>query len=438
VTGEAKASQRAFYFPFGFAHRTARTGMPHIRLDDKEIELSVGEMRIGSGDDTQVRLDAGPERGTLAIIIVDPSGTVTVRRVSAGATILVNGVALGAEPAPLLHGDRIEVAGRQLRFSDDRKAGRTVVMPAFNASEPTAVVARRLHVNATGGRLVSLVDGREYGVPTAGLRIGRDAGSDIVVPGNDVSRNHAELSLGPSGYVVRDVSANGVYVNGARTGDAQPLRRGDVIRIGSEEFRFYADAVEEREAEPETRRPVPEAPPAEVVSRVQPTLATLEVVNEGATKGTIYSIRAPLAHIGRGQHNDVIIPDDSVSDSHAKMLRRDSAWFVVDMESTNGTYVAGRRVSGEQPLGTTAAVRFGGVKVIFRSAPEHVDADGGTRVIVGFRPSDQQRAPVARPHVAARQAETGDSTRASRISPLVWIAAAVAIGATVLLVIQDR
>ena len=41
------------------------------------------------------------------------------------------GVVLGAESAPLLHGDRIEVAGRQLRFSDDRKAGSTVVVPAF-------------------------------------------------------------------------------------------------------------------------------------------------------------------------------------------------------------------------------------------------------------------------------------------------------------------
>ena len=88
--------------------------------------------------------------------------------------------------------------------------------------------------------------------------------------------------------------------------------------------------------------------------------------------------------------------------------------------------------------GATAAVRFGGVKVIFRSEPEIVDADGGTRVIVGFKPSDQQRAPVARPIVATRQAEASDSTRDAKVSPLVWIAAAVAIGATVLLVIQDR
>ena len=58
------------------------------------------------------------------------------------------------------------------------------------------------------------------------------------MPGNDVSRHHAELSVSASGYFLRDLSANGVFVNGARAGDAHPLRRGDVIRIGTEEFRF--------------------------------------------------------------------------------------------------------------------------------------------------------------------------------------------------------
>jgi pSer/pThr/pTyr-binding forkhead associated (FHA) protein len=408
--------------------------MPHIRLDDNEIELSVGEMRIGTGDEAQVQLDAGPEKGTLAIIIVDPRGTATVRRVSPGATILVNGVALGAEPAPLLHGDRIEVAGRQLRFSDDRKSGSTVVMPAFGKPTAAPVAPSRGRASASGGRLVSLVDGREYAVPSRGLRLGRDAGCDVVVPGNDVSRNHAELSVSAAGYVLRDVSANGVYVNEARMGDAQPLRRGDVIRIGSEEFRFYADAIADEPA-PAESGPAVSAIPAIPAVR---TLATLEVVNEGATKGTVFRIRAPLAHIGRGAHNDVIIADDSVSDTHAKVQRRESGWFVVDMDSTNGTYVAGQRVRGEHSLGTGVAVRFGGVKVIFRSEPEVADADGGTRVIVGVKSPQQPRAAAARPIVATRPVDTEQPARTTRISPLVWIAAAVAIGATVLFVIQDR
>jgi pSer/pThr/pTyr-binding forkhead associated (FHA) protein len=397
--------------------------MPHIRLDDNEIELSVGELRIGTGDDAGVRVDSSEVNGNIAIISVDPRGTATVRRAATGPTILVNGVALGAEPAPLLHGDRIEVAGRQLRFSDDRKAGSTVLMPALGAPSAAAPATNRARAAATGGRLVSLVDGREYAVPAAGLRIGRDAGCDIVVPGDAVSRQHAEISVTTSGYVVRDVSANGVYVNGARTGDAHPLRRGDVIRVGTEEFRFYGDAV-----------PEPVAAPA-----LPPVLATLEVVNEGAAKGTLYEIRSPLTHLGRGPHNDVVVNDGSVSDAHAKLQRREAGWFVVDVGSTNGTYVAGKRIENEARLEPNAAVRFGGVKVIFREQTATSVADGGTRVIVAAKRPDQQRAPAARPTVAPRHANASESVEPTRGVPaLVWIAAAVVIGAAILFVIQDR
>jgi len=407
--------------------------MPHIRLDDKEIELSVGEVRVGTDADAGVRIVGSGDQGNFAIIAVDPRGAATVRRVATGATVLVNGVALGAEPAPLLHGDRIEVAGRQLRFSDDRKAGSTVLMPALGGSATSAAASTRGRPGVSGGRLVSLVDGREYAVPATGLRIGRDADSDIVVPGNDVSRHHADLSAGSAGYVLHDLSANGVFVNGDRAGDAHPLRRGDVIRIGTEEFRFYAEAAQPSEAAiaADAGSPEPRMPPL--------PLATLEVVNEGAAKGTRYEVRRPLAHVGRGAHNDIVVADDSVSDSHAKLQRRDSGWYVSDMSSTNGTYVGGHRISGEERIPSEASVRFGGVKVIFREVLSDADAEGGTRVIAAARPLDQQRAPAARPIVAARRAEASESTEPTRGVPaLVWIAAAAVIGATVLFVLQDR
>jgi pSer/pThr/pTyr-binding forkhead associated (FHA) protein len=406
--------------------------MPHIRLDDKEIELSVGEMRIGTDANEGIRIQGIGDQGSFAIITVDARGAASVRQTSAGLTVSVNGVALGAEPAPLLHGDRIEVAGRQLRFSDDRKAGSTVLMPALGSSTAAAVAPVRGRASAAGGRLVSLVDGREYLVPPSGLRIGRDAGADIVVPGNDVSRHHADLSVEPAGYVLRDLSANGVFVNGARAGDAHPLRRGDVIRIGPEEFRFYAEHSNDTSS-----GSIPAAVPAEAAP--SGLLATLEVVNEGAAKGIRYDVRRPLAHIGRGAHNDIVVADDSVSDSHAKLQRRDSVWYVVDMGSTNGTYVGGRRISGEEPIRTPASVRFGGVKVIFREELSGTGADGGTRVIAAARSPNQQRAPVARPNVAARRAEASASTSTTRGVPaLVWVAAAAVIGAAVLFVLQDR
>ena len=40
----------------------------------------------------------------------------------------VNGVLLGAEPTPLMHGDKVEVAGLELRFADESKRGATQYM----------------------------------------------------------------------------------------------------------------------------------------------------------------------------------------------------------------------------------------------------------------------------------------------------------------------
>jgi hypothetical protein len=322
-------SQRAFHFPIGFARPSAaRYGMAHIRLDDQEFELSVGELGIGVDDDAGVRLGDGAQPTTLAIIAVDARGTATVRRTAAHAAVSVNGVALGDEPTPLLHGDRIEVAGRQLRFSDDRKAGSTVLMPALDSSVAAAAPVLRGAAGVSGGRLVSLVDGREYAVPPGGLRIGRDAACDVVVPGSEVSRQHAELSRGTRGYIIRDLSTNGVFVNGQRTGDAQELHRGDVIRIGTEEFRFYAE-------------------PATVPPR-----------GDGASRAN----------------------------------------------------------------GDSAAPA--------RSSPTVVDDAGG---------ANQRPARAARATEAPRRATSNDAAEPSRrASVLVWIAAALVIGATLLYVIQDR
>jgi len=90
---------------------------------------------------------------------------------------------------------------------------------------------------------VSLVDGREYPVSEAGLTIGRESGSDVVLPHSQVSRKHATITATLRGYELKDLSSNGVYVNGGRIKGSQLLVRGDTIKIAKDEFRFYADAT---------------------------------------------------------------------------------------------------------------------------------------------------------------------------------------------------
>ncbi len=47
---------------------------------------------------------------------------------------------------------------------------------------------------------------------------------------------------------------------------------------------------------------------------------------------------------GRGENCDVIVNEDSASRRHAAIVRQESDWYVVDLESRNGTWVNNERV----------------------------------------------------------------------------------------------
>ena len=119
-----------------------------------------------------------------------------------------------------------------------------------------------------------------------------------------------------------------------------------------------------------------------VVSTEAPMLATLEVVTKRASEKPVNRVRASLARIGHEDHTEVVAADDSYSGSRARIHRRESDWFVADMDSTNGTYVAGGRGPGDRALNSDTAVRFRDAKVIFRSEPDIVDADSATDLLV--------------------------------------------------------
>ena len=167
-------------------------------------------------------------------------------------------------------------------------------------------------------------------------------------------------------------------------------------------------------------------------------LALLEIVNEGPTKGTTFEVRERLSHIGRGAHNDVVVSDDSVSDSHAKLQRREAGWFVVDLGSTNGTYVSGTRVSGEQALEPGGTLRMGGVKLRFLAVDLDAGEAKGTRMIGAIqRPGAAE--PAARPATLnAVGTRAGNVTPRRGIPVWVWIAAVVAVAAAATYFLLNR
>ena len=187
---------------------------------------------MGGEEGARIRLGGGGSDGMLASLDVGADGATVVRRLDGIGIVKVNGVALGAEPAPLLHGDRIDVAGRELFFGDDRRAGNTQYVQPVRLPESASPAVAGKPTAATGGRVISLVDGREYPIPLDGLVFGRDPSCDVVLGSTEVSRKHASLSPSPEGYLLRDMSTNGVLVNGESAASPSLLGRGAVLGSG--------------------------------------------------------------------------------------------------------------------------------------------------------------------------------------------------------------
>ena len=53
----------------------------------------------------------------------------------------------------------------------------------------------------------------------------------------------------------------------------------------------------------------------------------------------------PEVTIGRVQGNDIILPKGNVSKRHSRIVLKDGKFIVVDLKSTNGTYVNGRKIT---------------------------------------------------------------------------------------------
>ena len=111
-------------------------------------------------------------------------------------------------------------------------------------------------------------------------------------------------------------------------------------------------------------------------------LATLEVVTERVAEESVHRLRAPVAHIGHRKHGDDAVVDQRFRGPRAGIQGRESDSFVADMDSTNETRLSAERIPCVQALNLGTAVRFRGAKVIFRSEPEIVDADGETVLLV--------------------------------------------------------
>jgi pSer/pThr/pTyr-binding forkhead associated (FHA) protein len=252
-----------------------------------------------------------------------------------------------------------------------------------------------------------------------------------------------------------DLSVNGTFVNGQRVLHSHPLARADVIRIGTDEFRLYAQTAPA--AAPVLPRPVPsEGPlttPTGASARLSDTMhgipqftppdprptptatATLPIasllVRSGEMRGRRLPITLAVANVGRADYNDIVLVDPSVSTTHAKLQRRDDVWVLSDLGSTNGTFVEGEPVTGETALTPGTTLRFGDEAVLFEphDEPLPVGSRAGSPAAEPVPPWAAEAA-EAEPRPAARRPIRAAAPRPS--GPPTWLIALMVVAVIVI------
>lgn len=174
----------------------------------------------------------------------------------------------------------------------------------------------------------------ESSVIGSSLSVGRSSSCTIVLKrdaGRTVSRVHFVLEQRPVGWVLINKSSHGTY-KGDRSIDQTPITPGDVFQFGSCFFCFGEEA-----------RP----------SRYQ-------LHWDGGAGGDEYAVLWPGRNtIGGASSNTIAVKQESVSRQHARITVNGDEVYLEDLNSSLGTFVAGKRVTALTRIGEGAQIRFG-------------------------------------------------------------------------------
>ena len=88
---------------------------------------------------------------------------------------------------------------------------------------------------------------------------------------------------------------------------------------------------------------------------------TVVYVLTGPDRGESYELEKDSIHVGRSPDNDIQLKDILVSRRHLRIGRKKKKYFIQDLQSTNGTFVAGEQIRAgiEVEVGEGAPIAIG-------------------------------------------------------------------------------
>jgi pSer/pThr/pTyr-binding forkhead associated (FHA) protein len=108
------------------------------------------------------------------------------------------------------------------------------------------------------------------------------------------------------------------------------------------------------------------------------------IVTKGNREGTSFQV-ADGAKIGRTADVTIQLRDNRVSREHAQVVHHEAGWAIVDLGSTNGTFVNEERVT-QKVLAHGDQIRTGSTEFLFLDSEEQEKKPKAPKVDLGLPP----------------------------------------------------
>mgnify|MGYP000128346206 CR=1 FL=1 len=83
------------------------------------------------------------------------------------------------------------------------------------------------------------------------------------------------------------------------------------------------------------------------------------VITSGAKSGAEIPLTVDELTIGRSADSSLILRDDYTSTHHARLMVWNGQWMLQDLDSTNGPFLDGNRVSSPVPISLNTPIKVG-------------------------------------------------------------------------------
>jgi ABC-type multidrug transport system ATPase subunit/pSer/pThr/pTyr-binding forkhead associated (FHA) protein len=185
-----------------------------------------------------------------------------------------------------------------------------------------------------------------YGSP-AEVVIGRDSSAQICLEKTVISKQHAQLIFDANSnlFVIDLGSSNGTFLNDRKLEQGVPyqIRTTDQLRFAREQgikLVFNPDAYQLSVNQNSQNH------------SSASNITNTNILEKFKTKNII--------SIGRSDDNDVVLNHTSISRQHATIEKKSIDEFIIlDQNSTNGTYINGKRLNGSQRISKNDIIIIG-------------------------------------------------------------------------------